>query len=89
MQTTVSDSMKREAANRVLQRLGEEMIEVIKYHLRRSFAISFDPKDNSPLSLEQLHFGLSVMLGEGTANNVLKQITDELKEMSYANDAQA
>ena len=84
MLTTVSESLKREAANRVLQRLGEEMIEVVKYHIRRSYAISFDPKDESHFSLDQLHFALSVMLGEGSANSLLNQISQEIKELSQA-----
>lgn len=81
MPVTVSDSIKRQAANSVLARLGEEMIEVVKYHLRRSYAISFAPNDTSSFSLDQLHFGLSVMLGEGSANNILKQITEEINEL--------
>jgi len=84
MPATVSDSVKRKAANIVLARLGEEMIAVVKYHMRRSYAISLAPDDTSRFSLEQLHFGLSVMLGEGHANNLLRQITDEIKEISEA-----
>ena len=89
MPITVSDSVKRQAANTVLARLGEEMIEVVKYHLRRSYAISFDPTDDSPFSLEQLHFGLSLMLGEGHANSLLRQITEEIKEIQRTQNAQA
>ena len=81
MPLMVSDIVKRQAANTVLARLGEEMIEVVKYHLRRSYAISLAPDDNSKFSLDQLHFGLSVMLGEGSANNLLKQITEEINEL--------
>ena len=82
MSVTISESVKRKAANTVLARLGEEMIEVVKYHLRRSYAISLAPNDNSKFSLDQLHFGLSVMLGEGSANNLLRQITDEINELA-------
>jgi len=82
MPITVSDSLKRQAANTVLARLGEEMIEVVKYHLRRSYAISLAPNDNSTFSLDQLHFGLSVMLGEGSANNLLRQISEEIHELT-------
>jgi hypothetical protein len=89
MLSPVTESLKREAANWVLQRLGEEMIEVVKYHLRRSYAISFDPKDPSPMSLDQLHFGLSVMLGEGHANNLLRQITEEIQEMQRTQNVEA
>ena len=85
MPIAVTEGLKREAANKVLHRLGEEMIEVIKYHLRRSYAISFDPKDDSPMSLEQLHFGLSVMLGEGHANELLRQISEEIEEIQSRN----
>ena len=81
MPAVVSDIVKRQAANTVLARLGEEMIEVVKYHLRRSYAISLAPNDNSNFSLDQLHFGLSVMLGEGSANNLLKQIAEEINEL--------
>lgn len=81
MTLAVSDRVKRKAANIVLARLGEDMIEVVKYHLRRSYGISFDPDDDSKFSLEQLHFGLSVMLGEGSANNLLPQITAEIKQL--------
>lgn len=81
MPITVSNSIKRKAANTVLARLGEEMIEVVKYHLRRSYAISLEPNDDSSFSLDQLHFGLSVMLGEGSANNLLRQITEEISEL--------
>lgn len=81
MPAVVSDIVKRQAANTVLARLGEEMIEVVKYHLRRSYAISLAPNDNSTFSLDQLHFGLSVMLGEGSANNLLKQIAEEINEL--------
>ena len=82
MPPTVTDSVKRKAANTVLSRLGEEMIEVVKYHLRRSYAISFAPEDESKFSLDQLHFGLCVMLGEGSANNILSQITHEIEEIT-------
>lgn len=82
MQTNASNSIKREAANTVLARLGQEMIEVIKHHLRRSYAISFDPQDESKFSLEQLHFALSVLLGEGHANDLMRQIAEEIKELT-------
>jgi hypothetical protein len=75
-----TDTIKRKAANIVLSRLGEEMMEVIKFHLRRSYGISMAADDPSTFSLEQLHFGLSVMLGEGSANNLLRQIADEINE---------
>lgn len=81
MSVTITESVKRQAANIVLARLGEEMIEVVKYHLRRSYAISFTPNDDSHFSLDQLHFGLSVMLGEGSANNLLTQISEEINEL--------
>lgn len=81
MPVVVSDIVKRQAANTVLARLGEEMIEVVKYHLHRSYAISLAPNDNSNFSLDQLHFGLSVMFGEGSANNLLKQITEQIHEL--------
>jgi hypothetical protein len=84
MSVTVSDNVKRQAANTVLARLGEEMIEVVKYHLRRSYAISFAPNDASSFSLDQLHFALAVMLGEGSANNILGQITEEINELGRA-----
>ncbi|HKU49572.1 MAG TPA: hypothetical protein VJP79_06455 [Nitrososphaera sp.] len=76
-----TDDIKRKAVFIALNRLGEEMFEVIRYHLHRSYAISFDPDDPSKFSLEQLHFALSVMLGQGTANNVLRQVTDEIREL--------
>jgi hypothetical protein len=60
------------------------MIEVVKYHLRRSYAISFAPNDVSSFSLDQLHFALAVMLGEGSANNILGQITEEINELGRA-----
>gem|GEM_PF-1412934 len=81
MPLDASDKVKRKAANIVLARLGEDMIEVVKYHLRRSYAISFEADDDSKFSLDHLHFGLSVMLGEGTANNLLSQITAEIKSL--------
>lgn len=80
MPSTVSDSIKRQAANTVLARLGEEMIEVVKYQSRR-YGISFALDDDSKFSLDQLHYALSVLLGEGTANNILKQITQEINEL--------
>jgi hypothetical protein len=81
MPLAANDRIKRKAANIVLARLGEDMIVVVKHHLRRSYAISFDPDDDSKFSLEQLHFGLSVMLGEGSANNILPQIAEEIKTL--------
>ena len=81
MSVTVSDNIKRQAANTVLARLGEELTEVVKYHLRRSYAISLAPNDGSTFSLDQLHFALAVMLGEGSANNILKQISEEINEI--------
>ena len=80
--SAASDEIKRRAANVVLGRLGEEMIEVVKLHLRRSYSITFDLKDNAKFSLDQLHFGLSVLLGEGLANNLMRQIKDEIDEIS-------
>ncbi len=82
MPSEVSDSVKRHAANTVLDRLGQEMSEVVRFHLRRSYAISFSPDDDSKFSLDQLHFGLSVMLGEGHANNLLRQVTEEIKGLT-------
>ena len=74
-------SIMRKAANIALNRLGEEMFEVLAYQLRRSYAITFDPDDDTQFSLEQLHFALCVMLGEGSANNVLRQVVDEIHEL--------
>ena len=81
-------SVMRKAANIALNRLGEEMFEVVAYQLRRSYAITFEPNDDSQFSLDQLHFALSVMLGEGSANNVLRQVVDEIRDlMQYESDA--
>jgi hypothetical protein len=74
-------SVMRKAANIALNTLGEEMFEVLAYQLRRSYAITFDPDDDTQFSLEQLHFALCVMLGEGSANNVLRQVVDEIHEL--------
>jgi hypothetical protein len=82
MNSAPANRIKREAARIVLARLGEDMIEIVKHHLKRSYDISFDPKDDSTFSLDQLHFGLSVMLGEGHASNLLRQINDEIKTLS-------
>jgi len=81
MSATMTERMKREAVNIVLERLGTEMFEVVKFHLKRSYAISLNLNDDSSLSLDQLHFGLSVILGEGHANNLLSQVVREIKEM--------
>jgi hypothetical protein len=74
-------SIMRKAVNIALNRLGEEMFEVLAYQLRRSYAITFDPTDDTQFSLEQLHFALCVMLGEGSANNVHRQVVDEIREL--------
>ena len=76
-----SDSIRRRAASIVLGRLGEEMMGVVEHHLRRSYGISLKQEDSSKFSLEQLHFALSVLLGEGHANNLLRQITIEMEEI--------
>jgi hypothetical protein len=76
-----SDRVKRQAANIVLARLGEEMSDVVKYHLHRSYSISLEPNEQSKFSLDQLHFALSVLLGEGGANNLLNQVTHEIEEL--------
>lgn len=62
----------------MLATLGEETIAVIKNNLSRSYAISFVVDDDSKFLLDQLHFGLSVMMGESSANNILSQITREI-----------
>jgi hypothetical protein len=67
------------ATNMVLALLGEEMAEVIKYHLRCSCAISF--ADDATVSLDQLHFAPSVLLGDGTANSILGQIASEINDI--------
>ena len=77
-----NDEIKRKAANVVLGRLGEEMIDVVKLHLRRAYDINFDPKENSKFSLDQLYFGLSVLLGEGLAKNLMGQIKEEIDILS-------
>jgi hypothetical protein len=41
------------------------------------------------MSLEQLHFGLSVMLGEGHANELLRQISEEIKEIHQVRNLEA
>lgn len=81
MAPQASDGIKRKAVNTVLATLGEEMMEVVKYHLRRSYSISLDPNDQSKFSLDQLHFALSVLIGEGGANNLLNQVTHEIEEL--------
>ena len=75
-------TIMRKAANIALSRLGEEMFEVLAFQLRRSYAITFDPNDDTQFSLEKLHFALCVMLGEGSANNVLRQVVDEIHELA-------
>lgn len=56
------------------------MKELVGLHLRR-YGVILDSRDTSKFSLDQLHFGLSVLLGEGTANNLLEQITKEIDEL--------
>jgi hypothetical protein len=82
MPFAVSDSVKRRAANKVLAGLGSEMLAVLEHHFRRSYAISLDPNDSSKFSLDQLHFALSVLLGEHHANVLLSQMTKEIEQLA-------
>jgi hypothetical protein len=79
MRSAASNEIKRKAANIVLSRLGAEMDGVIKYHLKRSYAICLEREDESNFSLDRVHFGLSLLLGQGHANELLRQMTEEIK----------
>ena len=82
MPKAVIDSIKRRAASIVLARMGKEMAQVMQSHLQRSYGISLTEGDPSIFSFDQLHFGLSVLLGEGNANILLQQITKEIVGLS-------
>lgn len=77
----ISNEIKRKAANNVLDNLRLELVDLIKSHLTRSYGISFTSDDDSQFSLEQLHFGLSLMLGEEMANGILNDITAEMHDL--------
>lgn len=82
MKSPASKEIKRRAVNIVLGRLGTEMDAVIKYNLKRSYAISLEPADVSDFSLDRIHFGLALLLGQGHANELLRQIAEEIKILS-------
>ena len=66
----------------MLGRLGTEMDAVIKYNLNRSYTISVDREDASDFSLDRIHFSLALLLGQGHANELLRQIAEEIKILS-------
>jgi hypothetical protein len=82
VESPASKEIKMKAVNIVLGRLGTEMDAVIKYHLKRSYAVSVDREDGSDFSLDRIHFGLALLLGQGQANELLRQIAEEIKILS-------
>ena len=85
----VGVEIKKKIAVEVLHRLSDDMFDVIKYHLSGYYSISLDAEDNKAFSLDQLHFGLSVLLGEGAANNILRQISNEINQYAVKHHLEA
>ncbi|HKX81084.1 MAG TPA: hypothetical protein VJL54_02410 [Nitrososphaera sp.] len=80
MPKDASDKVKRQAAAKVLDSVGGDMNDILTRHLR-DYDVSLDPAASSPFSLEQLHFGLSVLFGDSNANNILQQIVEQIEEI--------
>jgi hypothetical protein len=74
--------LKLLAVNSVLSRLGEEMVEVLKFHLSHHYSISLGTNEQSSFSLEEFHFALQKLLGEGGANIILEEIRREIDRLS-------
>jgi hypothetical protein len=85
MPRAASDLVKRKAASIVLATLGEGTRQLVEQHLSR-YGVSLDVKESSKFSLDQLHFGLSVLLGEGMANMLLQQIIIQIDEIQRDHD---
>ena len=76
MSVTISKSEPNEsiAATRVLLRLGTDMYEVIKYHLRHHYHIRLDES----FRLYDLGLALHDLIGVGAAEVIMKEIYLEL-----------
>jgi hypothetical protein len=79
MKSAAIKEIKRKAANIVFSRFGAEMDSIIKYHLKPSYALCLAREDEYDFSLDRIHFGLSLMLGQSHANELLRQMTEEIK----------
>jgi hypothetical protein len=74
------------ATNRVFDRLGElignQMLDLLKYHLKTKHDISVDANNRLSCSLVELHTALEDLLGEEAADMLLEAIYLELEAIS-------
>ena len=66
------------AVNRVLQRLGEDLQDVVKFHLSRHYHIKLDESGMVTCSLEELSSALQKLIGQGAAELLMQEIYLEL-----------
>jgi hypothetical protein len=74
-------SMMLAAVSNVLGRLGEEMLEVLKHHLKRHYSLSLDIEDDY-FTIEKLHDALTKLLGQSAAAILTDEIHKEIERLS-------
>src|SRR5881397_3604255 len=62
------------AVNQVLQRLGEEMYDPVKFHLNRYYHIKLDESGHLSCTLEELSDALQKLIGMGATELLVQDI---------------
>ena len=80
MTISSGEALEAIAVSRLLQRLGSDMNDVIRYHLRHRYGIRLDEGSKTPIELPRLHDILNELIGPG-ANILLQEIYHELDSL--------
>jgi hypothetical protein len=70
------------AVNQVLQRLGEEMYDLLKFHLNRYYHIKLDESAHLSCTLEELSNALQKLIGMGATELLVQDIYLEIDTLS-------
>ena len=76
------ETIKCQAIDSVLRRQGEQMFDVLQFHLKRYHRITFDPRNQQNISLEHFHKAMCELVGERAASLLLEDIYVELDQLS-------
>lgn len=83
MQLSVEVGVKNRAVNQVLERLGQEMFEIVRNQLHLNYAISLEEAQSefTIYAVPELHYALSKLLGVSAANLLVSEIDREVERL--------
>jgi hypothetical protein len=67
------------ATNTVLDRLGKEVADIVRYYLRNNFAICLEP--DCLFAVEEIGIALQRLVGENEARSIIQEIRQEIMDL--------